>query len=137
MVILLIVLLFASNCFAQDVCSDIVVKVVKPVPAMVDGKLLDAKEKFEYATKYVDAVTKITKLLGEYLQLRKDIDEKGTYYSWQWKRVEAGIEYKREIWKDYIKDYSVLKAQLKNIERQLTSLGISQQELDLCYKQSK
>ncbi|MEN2985495.1 MAG: hypothetical protein ABDH16_02375 [Thermodesulfovibrionaceae bacterium] len=137
MVVLIFILIFASSCFAQDVCGDLVIKVVKPVPAMVDGKLLDAKEKFEYATKYIDTVSKVTKLLGEYLQLRKEIDEKGAYYGWQWKRVEAGVEYKRDIWKEYIKDYTVLKAQFKNIERQLISLGITQQELDLCYKQSK
>lgn len=137
MVILLIVLIFISNCYAQDTCSDLVLKVVKPIPAMVNGKYLDAREKHELAMKYNEALTKVAKLVGDYIQIRKELDEKGAYYHWQWKRVEEGIEYKREVWRDYIKDYSVLRAHLRNIERQLTSLGISQQELDLCYKQSK
>jgi hypothetical protein len=133
-VIALLIFFIAPQVQAQDYCTNIILQLVKPIPAMQDGRLLDARERFEFSARYIEAYNKVSNLLTEYLQLRQEVEEKGGYFGWQWKRVDAGIEYKREIWKEQIRDYLPTKTKMKALEKQLTSLGVTQKELDLCYK---
>jgi hypothetical protein len=132
--IVLLILFIAPQVQAQDYCSNIIFRIVPPIPAMQNGRLLDARERFELSARHVEVYDKVNNLLSDYLQLRMEIEEKGNYFNWQWKRVDAGIEYKRDIWKEQIKEYLPVKAKMNAIEKQLSALGITQKELDLCYK---
>ena len=132
--IALLIFFIVPQVHAQDICSNIIFRIVPPIPAMQNGRLLDARERFELSARYVEVYNKVSNLLSDYLQLKMEIEEKGGYFNWQWKRVDAGIEYKREIWKEQIKEYLPVKAKMNAIEKQLSALGITQKELDLCYK---
>lgn len=82
---------------------------------------------------YREAVLKLSNILGQYIQLRRQAEEIGVYLSWQWQRVSAGIEYKKDIWKQQI-DLNKQVSELRNIETQLILLGITPTDLDLCYQ---
>lgn len=128
---------------ATDPCQMIVIKAVKPPPAVKilneigDHTLLDPKEKFELTRQYREAILKLTDLLGKYIELRQKAEKTRPYLSWQWERVKAGIEYKKDIWEKEIKELLPAQAELRNIERQLLMLGISQADLDACYRASR
>jgi hypothetical protein len=132
--IVLLIFFIVPQVHAQDYCANIIFRIVPPIPAMQNGRLLDARERFELSARHVEVYDKVNNLLSDYLQLRMEIEEKGNYFNWQWKRVDAGIEYKRDIWKEQIKEYLPVKAKMNAIEKQLSALGITQKELDLCYK---
>lgn len=122
-----------------DPCQEIVLKTVKPPPAIHilnekgDYAILDNKEKYELTKQYREEILKITDLLGKYIQLRKESEEIEAFLNWQWQRVRAGIEYKKDIWKEQI-ELNQRRAQLQNIETQLLLLGINKKDLEKCYR---
>ncbi len=140
---ILTALLTTTTTQAQtNYCQQIVIKISKPPPAIRilneqgDYALLDPKEKAQLQKEYIDTIQKITDIIGQYIQLRKQTEEIKEYLRWQWKRVEAGIEYKKDIWKQQI-ELNKITTQLKNIEKQLQIYGITKQEIEQCYKETK
>ena len=95
--------------------------------------LIDKRETWELKKEYLRALQRAKDLLSEYLSLRQQVEEEGKYYSWQWQRVVAGIEYKKEIWKNYIQHLQKI-SQLKAVESTLRASGISKKTLDACYR---
>lgn len=137
----LLVLLSPLIAFA-DPCNDIVHKVIKPPPAvrMLDSPqsyaLIDAKERYELMKAYRQDIQKLSELLGKYIQLRKYTEETNAFLGWKWKRVEVGIEYKKDVWKEQIEQRKIT-TELLNIQRQLLMLGVSPADLEACYKASR
>ncbi len=125
-----------------DPCQDLINRLVQPPPAIaiIDTRqgyrLIDPKERYETLKTYRQDIKQITELLGKYISLRKQTEEINSYLSWQWERVKAGVEYKKDIWKEQIRENQT-RAELKNIERQLLLLGATPQDLDLCYKTAR
>ncbi|MEM0370866.1 MAG: hypothetical protein QXE80_09250 [Pyrobaculum sp.] len=125
-----------------DPCQDLINRLVKPPPAIAildtprGYRLLDPKERYEILKTYRQDIRQISELLGKYISLRKQTEEINAYLSWQWQRVNAGVEYKKDIWKEQIRENQT-RAELKNIERQLLLLGATPKELDLCYKTAR
>ncbi|MEM2947140.1 MAG: hypothetical protein QXN96_02745 [Candidatus Bathyarchaeia archaeon] len=121
-----------------DPCQDIINRLVKPPPAIAildtrqGYRLIDPKERYEIISKYQQDIKQISELLGKYIALRKQTEEINAYLNWQWQRVSAGMEYKKDIWKEQIRENQT-RAELKNVERQLLLLGATPKELDLCY----
>ncbi len=72
-------------------------------------------------------------MLSEYLSLRHEVEEKRQYIKWMWKRVEAGIEYRRDVWKEEIR-LKQREGELKALTALLLSAGISKKLLDACYE---
>ena len=95
--------------------------------------LLDKRETWELKRDYLRALQRAKDLLSEYLSLREQVEEEEKYYSWQWQRVVAGIEYKKEIWKNYIQHLTKV-SQLKAVESALLSSGIQKKTLEACYR---
>ena len=56
------------------------------------------------------------------------------YLQWQWQRVEEGIEYRKDIWKEEIK-LKQIEGELKALTSLLIASGIPQKLLDQCYKE--
>ena len=102
----------------------------------LDIPLYDAREKWELKRKYLLALKDAKELLKEYLSVRSKVEEMKKYLSWQWKRVEAGIEYRRDIWQQEIQ-YKQEKGHLKAITAVLMSAGINKSLLDSCYQTLK
>lgn len=125
-----------------DPCQDLINRLVQPPPAIAiletrqGYRLIDPKERYEIIKTYRQDLKQISELLGKYISLRKQTEEINSYLSWQWQRVNAGVEYKKDIWKEEIRENQT-RAELKNIERQLLLLGATPKELDLCYKTTR
>ncbi len=125
-----------------DPCQDLINRLVKPPPAVaiIDTqrgyRLIDPKERYEILKTYRQDIRQITELLGKYISLRKQTEEINAYLGWEWERVKVGVEYKKDIWREQIKENQT-RAELKNVERQLLLLGATPKDLDLCYKTAK
>ena len=139
---LLLFLLLSFSFSLGNECQELITKVIKPPPAIRilnqqgDFQLLDPKETYELQRQYIQEILRLTDLLGRYIQLRRESEEIAEYLQWQWRRVEAGIEYKKDIWRQQI-DLNRNITELKNIELQLFLLGVSPYDLDRCYKSKR
>lgn len=122
-------LLFSfSFAFSGDICQSIISRFLYPVPAVADNK-----EALDFQKRNIDIVDRVSKYLEDYITTRRELENKSQYINWQWQRVEAGIEYKKDIWKEDI-GVKKLSAKLRAIILRLQSLGVSQKELDACYR---
>jgi len=95
--------------------------------------LLDQKERIDRLRDYISRLDRARKLLSDYLTLRREIEAMEKNLLWRKKRVCAGVEYLKDLWRDTI-DIETKKEELKAIEVELCSLGIPKVWLDLCYK---
>ncbi len=95
--------------------------------------LLDKKEQLQVLKENLRNLQYAYKTLNQYLTLKAKVEEQKKYLKWQLKRVEAGIEYKKDIWKEEIK-YKQDLAHLKTLEIYFQTLGISRKILESCYK---
>lgn len=142
LIILTLTLTLTLTPAKADPCQDLINRLVKPPPAIAildtrqGYRLIDPKERYEILKTYRQDIRQISELLGKYISLRKQTEEINSYLSWQWERVKAGVEYKKDIWKEQIRENQT-RAELKNMERQLFLLGATPKELDLCYKTAK
>jgi len=140
--ILTLILTLTLTPAKADPCQDLINRLVKPPPAIAildtprGYHILDPKERYETVKTYRQDLRQISELLGKYISLRKQTEEINAYLGWQWERVKAGVEYKKDIWKEQIRENQT-RAELKNIERQLILIGATPKELDLCYKTAK
>jgi hypothetical protein len=106
-----------------------------PVHAGVrlDIPLLDTRELYERQLRHIANLQNAQAILSQYLALRSEVEELRKFLNWMNLRVEFGIEYKRDVWKEEI----VLRqkeAQLKALESFFYAYGITREELDRCYK---
>jgi hypothetical protein len=88
-----------------------------PVHAGVrlDIPLLDTRELYERQLRHIANLQNAQAILSQYLALRSEVEELRKFLNWMNLRVEFGIEYKRDVWKEEI----VLRqkeAQLKALE---------------------
>jgi hypothetical protein len=100
----------------------------------VDIPLLDTRELYERQLRHLSNLQNAQAILSQYLNLRTEIEELRNFLYWMNLRVEFGIEYKRDVWREEI----VLKqkeAVLKALESFFYAYGITKEELDRCYKQ--
>ena len=82
---------------------------------------------------YLRALNFARKLLADYLKLRYEVEEMKKFMMWMWKRVDAGIEYRKEVWKKEIQ-LKQKEGELKALTALLISAGITKEELNECYK---
>ena len=110
-------------------------KLSSPVHAgiKINIPLLDPKEKYQLLKERLRNIQYAYRTINQYLTLKAKVEEEEKYIKWQWERVKAGIEYKKDIWEKQIK-YKQDLAQLKAIEIYFTALGISKNTLENCYK---
>jgi len=95
--------------------------------------LLDKKEQLQVLKENLRNIQYAYKIVSQYLTLKTKIEEQQKYINWQWQRVKAGIEYKKDIWQKQIK-YKEDLAKLKALEIFFKAIGISKQTLENCYK---
>jgi hypothetical protein len=100
----------------------------------INYDLLDKRERLERRQKYLRNMQYASNLLGKFLSLKAQVEEEEKYLKWQWKRVEEGIEYQRDIWEKQIR-HKQKKAQLKAMYNYFMAIGISKKLLDKCYYQ--
>jgi hypothetical protein len=97
-----------------------------------DIPLLDTRELYERQLRHLSNLQNAQALLSQYLSLRAETEELSNFLSWMNARVELGIEYKRDVWREEI----ILKqklATLKAIESFFHTFGITKKELDECF----
>ena len=94
--------------------------------------LLDQRERIDRLKDYLSRLNNARKLLSDYLTLRREIEAWEKYLLWRKKRVCAGVEYLKDLWRDSI-DIEVKKEELKVLETEFCSLGIPHGWLDKCY----
>ena len=99
----------------------------------IEVPLYDPKEKFQLQKEYLQSLNFARKLLADYLSLRYEVEEMKKYIKWQWKRVQAGIEYRKDIWKEQIQ-LKQKQGQLQALKTLLISAGVKEKELEKCYK---
>jgi len=138
----LLLLVFAYPfTFAFTSCFELIQKLTNPPPAIqiiqkngkLNYELIDPRERQTLITNYRKETEKIYELLTEYITKRKELEEIERYLSWQWKRVEIGIEYRKDIWKEQIQ-HNKERQKLKSIELQLLLYGATQEDLERCYQ---
>jgi hypothetical protein len=106
-----------------------------PVHAGVrlDIPLLDTREQYERQLRHIANLQNAQAILSNYLALRSEVEELRNFLYWMNLRVEYGIEYRRDVWREEI----VLKQKegsLKALESFFFAYGITKKELDECYK---
>jgi len=101
----------------------------------IEIPLYDARERYELQQKHIKNLDYARRLLADYLALRYEVEEMKKYISWQWQRVKAGIEYRKDIWKEHIK-LKQKQGSLHALELLLISAGITKKQINLCYKQT-
>ncbi len=99
----------------------------------IDVPLYDPREKWEMKKEYLRALDFARRILANYLKLRYEVEEMKKYLTWQWQRVQEGIEYRKDVWKEEIQ-LKQKQGQLKALEVLLTSSGITKKELRECYE---
>jgi hypothetical protein len=139
--LLFIFIFIYYNYALADPCQDIVFKIVKPPPAvklLLEGRntyYVDAKERQELLSQFRRDSQQVVELISKYIETRRRVEEIKKYLSWQWGRVEVGVEYKKDIWRQQI-ELTAHEQELKGIERQLLLLGATKRDLEACYKYS-
>jgi hypothetical protein len=101
-----------------------------------DIPLLDTRELYERQLRHLSNLQNAQALLSQYLSLRTEVEELKDFLNWLNVRVEFGIEYKRDVWREEI----ILKqreALLKALESFFNAYGITKKELDECFYSSK
>jgi len=94
--------------------------------------LIDTRERFERKKELLSAVKSAENLLDDYLETRTEVNYLNHYLAWQWKRVDVGIEYRKDIWQQEI-DLKKKQAKLKSLIAQFKALGVPEELLDKCY----
>ena len=97
--------------------------------------LYDARERWEMKKEYIRALDFARRILANYLKLRYEVEEMRKYVSWQWQRVQAGIEYRKDIWKEEVQ-LKQKEGELKALTALLLASGVSKELLDECYEGS-
>jgi len=100
----------------------------------IDIPIYDTREKLERQKEYLKSLNFARRLIADYIKLRYEVEEMKKYIAWQWQRVEAGIEYRKHIWKEEIK-LKQKKGELKALTSLLIASGIPKNLLDKCYKE--
>jgi len=101
-----------------------------------DIPLLDTRELYERQLRHLSNLQNAQALLSQYLSLRAETEEMSNFLAWMNARVELGIEYKRDVWREEI----ILRqkeALLKSLESFFNAYGITKKELDECFYSSK
>jgi len=128
--------MFSLKAFAQYQ-QDIAGKSQYTAPTHAGIKLevplYDARERWEMKKEYIRALDFARRILANYLKLRYEVEEMKKYISWQWQRVEEGIEYRKDIWKEEIK-LKQKEGELKALTALLLASGVSKELLDRCYE---
>ena len=96
--------------------------------------LLDPRERLERQREYVRALDFARRLLADYLKLRYEVEEMKRFVQWQWARVEAGIEYRKDVWKEEVA-LKQKEGELKALTALLLSAGIPKELLQRCYEE--
>jgi len=98
-----------------------------------DIPILDTRELYERQLRHIANLQNAQAILSQYLNLRTEIEELRNFLYWMNLRVEYGIEYKKDVWREEI----VLKQKesvLKALESFFYAYGITKEELERCYK---
>jgi len=118
-----------------DTAGDLIIE--NPTSVSVGVKfelpLIDQKEELERLKDYQQRLSTARELLSNYLTLRREIEAWEKYLLWRKKRVCAGVEYLKDLWRDNI-DIEIKKEELKALEVELCALGIPKEWLNSCYK---
>jgi hypothetical protein len=99
-----------------------------------DIPLLDTRELYERQLRHITALQNAQVILSQYLNLRTEVEELRSFLNWMNLRVEFGIEYKKDVWRQEI-ELRQKEALLKALESFFFAYGITREELDRCYKQ--
>jgi len=94
--------------------------------------LIDRREKFRERKELLTASRNARNLLDDYLETRTEVNFLFHYLTWQWQRVDIGIEYRKDIWEKEI-EFKKKQARLKSIIAQFQALGIDRELLNQCY----
>jgi hypothetical protein len=94
--------------------------------------IIDQKEELERLKDYLNRLNSARELLSNYLTLRREVEAWEKYLLWRKKRVCAGVEYLKDLWRNNI-DIEIKKEELKALEVQLCVLGVPKCWLDRCY----
>lgn len=131
-------LLFSVKAFAQyqeDIAGESRYTAPTHAGISLEVPLYDPREKWQIKERYLRSLNFARRLLADYLSLRYEVEEMKQFLKWMWKRVDAGIEYRRDVWKEEIK-LKQKEGELKALTALLLSAGIKQKELDRCYEGS-
>ena len=127
---------FSVKAFAQYQ-EDITGKSTYTAPThagiRLEVPLYDARERWQMKKEYIRALDFARRILANYLKLRYEVEEMRKYVKWQWQRVQAGIEYRKDIWKEEIK-LKQLEGELKALTSLLVASGVSEELLGECYE---
>ncbi len=99
----------------------------------IDIPLYDPREKWQMKKEHIRALDFARRLLAQYLALKYEVEEMKKYLTWQWKRVQAGIEYRKDVWKEEI-TLKQKQGELKALTALLMSAGIKEKDLRKCYE---
>ena len=94
--------------------------------------LIDPREKFRERKELLTASSNARRLLEDYLETRTEVNFLFHYLTWQWQRVDVGIEYRKDVWEKEI-ELKKKQARLKSIIAQFQALGIKRELLNQCY----
>jgi len=129
-------LLYSVKAYAQYQ-RDLEGKTTQTAPThigvRIDIPILDKREELELKEKYLTNLREAHSLLKEYLALRYEIEEMEKFLKWQWLRVDAGIEYRKDVWQLQISLFEK-KGKLKALTKIFIASGISEKLLDECFK---
>ena len=100
----------------------------------IDIPLYDPRERWKVQKEYLRALDFARRLIADYIKLRYEVEEMKKYLAWQWRRVEEGIEYRKDIWREEIR-LKQIEGELKALTALLIASGIPQDLLDKCYKE--
>jgi hypothetical protein len=96
---------FSINAYAQtqkDITGTTTYTAPVHVGIRADIPLLDTRELYERQLRHLANLQNAQVMLSQYLALRSEVEELRNFLYWMNLRVDYGIEYKRDVWREEI-----------------------------------